>query len=155
MDTKHHILFALNETINRNKSRPGGGGNIFEYHFDPRTGQPESVSVIPTLCPNPSYLSLSADGRYMRLIYRVEKRDNDWKISDFRSIYESDTLRPEIPGTDLHLDRDILVSLRHSYRYLAYVDGKENTSQELVGIDRPEQVEALYAELEEWLNSCI
>jgi len=65
MDTKHHILFALNETINRNKSRPGGGGNIFEYHFDPRTGQPESVSVIPTLCPNPSYLSLSADGRYM------------------------------------------------------------------------------------------
>ena len=76
---------------------------------------------------------------YMRLIYRVEKRDNDWKISDFRSIYESDTLRPEIPGTDLHLDRDILVSLRHSYRYLAYVDGKENTSQELVGIDRPEQ----------------
>jgi hypothetical protein len=88
---------------------------------------------------------------YMRLIYQVEKRENEWKISYFSSIYESDALQPEIPGTELYLDREKLVSLRHSYRYLAYVD--DNVSPELPGIDRPELVSALYEKLENWINT--
>lgn len=87
---------------------------------------------------------------YMRLIYRVEMRDEDWKISDFRSIYEGDTLKPEVPGTDLHIDPIDLVGLRHPYRYMAYVDG-EDVSQDLPGIDRPEEINKLYEELENWL----
>lgn len=88
---------------------------------------------------------------FMRLIYRLEQRDGEWKISDFRSIYESDTLRPEIPGTDLHIDPAALASLRHPYRYLAYVD--EGVSQELPGIDRIADVNRLYEELDHWLCS--
>ena len=88
---------------------------------------------------------------YMRLIYRVEKRENQWKISDFRSIYESDLLAPEIPGTDLKLDSAKLAGLRHAYRYLAYVD--DNVSPDLPGIDRPDTVKALYDELDSWLNA--
>lgn len=87
---------------------------------------------------------------YIRLIYRVERRENEWKISDNRGIYESDALRPEIPGTDLHINPEDLAGLRHPYRYLAYVDG--NVSQNLLGIDRPEEVKALYRELEEWIQ---
>lgn len=87
---------------------------------------------------------------YMRLIYRMEQRANAWKISDFRSIYESDALRPEIPGADLHIDPIELAGLRHSYRYLAYVD--KDVSQDLPGIDRQEDVEKLYTMLESWLT---
>ena len=86
---------------------------------------------------------------FMRLIYRVEKREDTWKISDFRSIYESDTLKPEIPGVDLHINPADLAHLRHSYRYLAYVD--DNVSPDLPGIDRPDVVNQLYRELEQWL----
>lgn len=87
---------------------------------------------------------------FMRLIYRVERRDGEWKIVEFKSIYESDMLLPEIPGTDLKLDREKLESLRHSYRNLAYVDAPVNP--ELPGIDRPDVVKAIYAELDAWLD---
>jgi len=87
---------------------------------------------------------------FMRLIYRTELRDDVWKISDFRSIYESDTLKPEILGTDLHIDPADLAGLRHSYRYLSYVD--KNISPDLPGIDRPDEVNKLYEELEQWLH---
>lgn len=87
---------------------------------------------------------------FMRLIYKVENREGEWKISDFRSIYESDMLIPEIPGTDLHLDKAKLAEFRHPIRYMSYVD--EGVSPELPGIDRPEVVKAMYAELDAWLN---
>lgn len=87
---------------------------------------------------------------YMRLIYRVENRGDGWKISYFGSIYESDTLAPEIPGTELKLDTAALAKLRHAYRYLAYVD--EGVSPELPGIDRPDEVKKYYEALEIWLK---
>lgn len=87
---------------------------------------------------------------FMRLIYRVEMREEEWKISDFRSIYESDMLVPEIPGTDLKLDKEELSKIRHPLRYMTYVDG--NVSPDLPGIDRPDEVKALYAALESWIQ---
>ncbi len=87
---------------------------------------------------------------YMRLIYFLEKRDDQWRITDFRSIYESDALAPEIPGQEIELDLEKLAGLRHSYRYLAYVDG--GVDPDLPGIDRPESVKAIYDMCEEWLG---
>ncbi len=87
---------------------------------------------------------------YIRLIYSVENREGEWKICDYRGIYEGDTLAPEIPGMDLKLDPEKLATFRHPMRYLSYVDG--NVSQELPGIDRPEQVKALYESLEKWIS---
>lgn len=37
---------------------------------------------------------------YMRLIYRLERRNVTWKISNLTIINEADTLSPAIPGTD-------------------------------------------------------
>lgn len=87
---------------------------------------------------------------YMRLIYRVEKRKDMWKISDFSSIYEGDTLKAEIPGTDLHIDAAEVMKYRRSYRYMSYVDG--NIPQTLAGADQPALVKSIYAELDTWLN---
>ncbi len=91
---------------------------------------------------------------YMRLIYRVEKRKNIWKISDLTTINEDDTLEPAITGTDLHIKSEDLKGLRHSYKYLAYVRIKAGgtISNDLLGIDCPEDVVKIYAEVEKWLR---
>ena len=86
---------------------------------------------------------------HMRFIFCTEKRDGEWKIVFFGNVYESDTLTPEIQGTDLKIDCEEVKKLRHSYRYQAYVD--EGVSQELPGIDRPDTVDALYKEVEDWM----
>lgn len=90
---------------------------------------------------------------YMRLIYRVEKREDVWKISDFSSIYEGDTLEAEIPGTDLHIDAAEVMKYRRSLRYMSYVDG--NVLQTLPGADQPAVVKSIYAELDAWLNKSL
>jgi len=90
---------------------------------------------------------------FMRLVYRTEKRDGTWRISDLSTVNEGDTLTPAVPGTDLHVDPDALAGLRHSYRYLAYTRslGGVTVSPDLHGIDRPEAVEALYEDAYVWL----
>lgn len=91
---------------------------------------------------------------YMRLIYRVEKRAGVWKISDLTTVNEDDTLEPAIPGTDLHIDAAELKNLRHSYRFLSYVRIKAGgqISNDLLGIDRPEDISRIYDECEGWLQ---
>ena len=92
---------------------------------------------------------------YMRLIYKVEKRNNVWKISDLTTIDEYDTLEPAVPGTDLHIDKKDLQDLRTSYRFLAYTRIKAGgkVSQDLLGIDRPSDIEKVYSDTEKWLNN--
>lgn len=92
---------------------------------------------------------------YMRLLYRVERKNNIWRISDLTSINEDDTLEPAVPGTDLHLDVNDLKNLRHSYRYLAYTRIKAGgtVSNDLLGIDRPADIQKIYSETEAWLKN--
>lgn len=92
---------------------------------------------------------------YMQLLYCCEKRDSVWKIADMTSIFECDKLAPAIAGTDLHIDLNDLKDLRLSYRWLAYVrlraGGK--VSNDLLGSDRPEDIEKLYRNAETWMNA--
>lgn len=90
---------------------------------------------------------------FMRLVYRVERRDSVWKISALVAVNEGDTLDPAVPGTDLHVDPAALKGLRHCYRYLAYTRSLEGTevSQELHGVDRLDETDALYASAAAWL----
>jgi hypothetical protein len=90
---------------------------------------------------------------FMRLLYRVEQRGGEWKISDLSTINEGDTLNSAVPGTELRVVAAALAGLRHSYRFLMYtraLDG-ETVSSELPGIDRPEGVKALYDDAFAWL----
>lgn len=91
---------------------------------------------------------------YRRLIYRVEKRDQDWKIASMISINESDNLYPVIPGTSLKIDPKDLEELRPSYQFLSYVRkaaGGE-ISSDLLGTDRPKEVDKIYGEAQNWVD---
>ncbi len=89
---------------------------------------------------------------FMRLLYRVECREGVWKILNLTSVNEGDTLQPAIYGTNLHVNPEDVAKLRISYRYLAYtrIQEGENISQDLLGVDRPETIEKLYAEAYAW-----
>ena len=89
---------------------------------------------------------------FMRLLYRVERRNGPWKISAMSAINEGDTLEPAVPGTDLRVDRGGLAGLRPSYRFLAHTRSLDGitVSQDLLGIDRPGEVDAIYAAAAAW-----
>lgn len=90
---------------------------------------------------------------YMRLIYLLEKRAGEWRISNMTSINESDDLKPAIPGVDLHIDPADLAGLRPSYRFLAYTRIKAggHIGNDGIGTDRPETVQPVYDRAEGWL----
>lgn len=91
---------------------------------------------------------------FMRLLYRTEERQGVWKISAMSAINEGDTLEAAVPGTDLGVDPGALAALRHSYRFLAYTRSLDGiaVSQDLLGVDRPDEVNAIYAAVAEWLE---
>ena len=91
---------------------------------------------------------------YRRLIYRVEKRDQVWKITSMISINESDNLRAVVPGTQLVIDPKELAEFRPSYQFLAYVRKAAggDISQDLLGTDRPEEIDKVYAEAKAWVE---
>lgn len=91
---------------------------------------------------------------YMRLLYRVEKRNGEWKITAMTSINESDSLTPAIPGQDLKINPADVKDLRISYRWLSYTRKifGGTISQDLPGTDRPEEVKKIYDAELEWLN---
>lgn len=91
---------------------------------------------------------------YMRLLYRVEKRGNEWKIVYMYGINEFDTLEPAIPGVDLKINPEEVKDLRKSYRWLTYTRqlAGGTVSPDLVGSDRPEGVKTLFDEAYEWLE---
>ncbi|MDY6309825.1 MAG: hypothetical protein SPL73_00620 [Cyanobacteriota bacterium] len=92
---------------------------------------------------------------YMRLIYRCEKCNGVWKITDLTSIFESDKLEPVVAGTNLHINPKDLKGLRPSYRWLAYVRKQAGgeVSNDMLGTDRPEDVEKIYKQDEEWIHA--
>ncbi|GMA25731.1 hypothetical protein GCM10025864_34900 [Luteimicrobium album] len=89
---------------------------------------------------------------FMRLIYRVERRGGVWTIANMLSMYESDKLAPAVPGTDLRIDPADLEGLRHPYRFLAYtrLAAGGQIGQDLLGIDRPDDIARVYADAEAW-----
>ena len=90
----------------------------------------------------------------MRLLYRCEKRDEVWKISDMTAVFEMDKLAPVIPGTDLHIDSEDLKGLRRSYLWLSYVRKQSGgtISDDLIGIDRPEDSQKIYEIAKAWIH---
>lgn len=92
---------------------------------------------------------------YMVLIYRIEKRNDVWKIIDMYTINEYDTLSPVIPGTDLHIDYEQIKNYRPSYRWLTYVRklAGGNIADDLVGTDQPDAVNKIYDSGNKWLNN--
>ena len=91
---------------------------------------------------------------YMRILYRVEKISDEWKIIEMISINEADELHPTIPNQDLKINPNDIKNLRVSYRWLAYVrkNSGGEISDNLLGTDRPDEVKKVYDESFAWLK---
>ena len=90
-----------------------------------------------------------------RLVYRAERSQEDWRLTNLECIYQRDTLTPAIPGEQLKVDIGKLKGYRSSYRCLSYVLEYKGygVDQDLPGDDRPDQSHAIYEDAFNWLKS--
>lgn len=65
IDRKRNILYILDESGDLPGVRVGGGGRLFAFQIDPKSGDLEQISCVPTWCPNPSYVSMDKEGKYL------------------------------------------------------------------------------------------
>jgi hypothetical protein len=91
----------------------------------------------------------------MRLNYRLEKRGSEWRILSMRPVYEYATVRPAVPGETIVVPPEELAKYRPAYSLLSWNMAQRgiDVAQDELGIDRPEELDAFYAEIRKWLNS--
>ncbi|WP_326837526.1 nuclear transport factor 2 family protein [Amycolatopsis rhabdoformis] len=91
---------------------------------------------------------------YARLVYRLEKSEDAWRVVALDGIYERDAIVPVVPGDVPDLDRTLLAKFRAPYRFLGYyfADHGYSVSEDLYGDDRPAQVADLYRHTSAWLR---
>ena len=65
VDERRGILYMCIEEEDHPAYRKGGGGRIIAFRPDPETGALTQIDEAATLCPNPTYMCMSADGRYL------------------------------------------------------------------------------------------
>jgi hypothetical protein len=94
---------------------------------------------------------------HARLLYRVERREEQWRVFGFDAVYMRDELTPSIPGQSISVDASAVHSFRPSYRLLAYyLDSQGFTiGSELAGTDRPDLVDALHQEVFAWAGLAV
>ncbi|WP_194956925.1 nuclear transport factor 2 family protein [Nocardiopsis kunsanensis] len=88
-----------------------------------------------------------------RMCFRVEKREDDWRISEFRAVYLKDAVFPEYPQERISVDRDLLGTCRRSYQYTHYwsIQAGWGDHPDRPGVDRPELMDEVYRSNREWL----
>lgn len=64
LDPKRNLLYVNNEVI-RFRGALCESGRIFVYHLDPADGRASLLAAVPTMCPNPSFLSVNRDGTFL------------------------------------------------------------------------------------------
>jgi hypothetical protein len=90
----------------------------------------------------------------IRGLYQLQRYDGDWLITAINAIYESDRITPTIPGVAVPLDSALLQKFRAPYRFMGYQLSLRgvNVPDDLYGDDQPEQTNALYRKVFDWLN---
>ena len=88
----------------------------------------------------------------IRLLYRCEKVQGEWKIVTLEPIYLHDLLTPLASAPNLLLDD--LKRFRKSYRFTAWVMEQRGIpiSNKLPGEDDAKSVEEIYERHQAWLN---
>ena len=91
---------------------------------------------------------------FVRLMWRMQMLDRQWRIAGLRCVYIRDLMTPCNPSEVPAIDQADLDRYRVSYRFTAYhlsrlgLDPKDD----LPGADRPETIAALRQEEQAWLE---
>lgn len=91
---------------------------------------------------------------WCRFFSRAERRDGQWRLVSFDSIYVKDRIDVVDPEASLSLDTESLAQYRASYRHLTYLNRQAGYSvpDDLPGVDQPDSVEAFYSDARDWLS---
>jgi hypothetical protein len=129
-----HLLSPIYVKLNGDRALVESDGQIFNR------GKFEGVEIEKIL--------------YCRFISRVVRLNGKWKMETFDCIYEGDRASTINPEDKLPFDRDKLAKLRPVYPHWAYVLASmgHDLSQDMLGEDRPEPVQAFYRQEDQWLN---
>jgi hypothetical protein len=90
---------------------------------------------------------------FCRFFSRAVRVAGSWKLLSFEVLFERDIMRPVDHEESLQIDRELLATLRPSYRFLAYIQLSRGVkvNPDLLGDDRPEELSAFHAGEERWL----
>lgn len=91
----------------------------------------------------------------MRLNYRLEKRNGEWRILAMQPVYEYATVSPAAPGETINISAQDLAPYRPSYALLSWNMAQRGykLSQDEIGVDRPQELTKFYAAIKQWLNN--
>ena len=113
------------------------------------------------ICESPANISerLTLDGiqldvmAHVRFHSRLVLTDAGWRLNSFEAIYEKDSVQPVNPDDTLPLDWTMVNAMRPTYRSLAACDTSRghDVSQDLLGDDRPDVLEAFYLAERRWV----
>jgi hypothetical protein len=93
--------------------------------------------------------------QYCRFVSRVVRTGAGWRLASFEGIYQRDHIRSVNPAEPPPVDWELVKTLRPSYRFLAYTQLRRGyqVNPELLGDDRPDLLDAFYAQEKRWLQS--
>lgn len=90
---------------------------------------------------------------FCRFFSRAVREDGDWKLASFHVVFERDVMTPTLASDPLPIDRQMLDTMRSSYKFLTYIQRSRGISvnQDLLGDDRPDQLAEFHAGEDRWL----
>lgn len=65
LDAKRGILYCGVDTPKHPELRVGGGGSLYAYKIDPETGGVTELNHVSTYCPQPSYVAVDPEGKFV------------------------------------------------------------------------------------------
>lgn len=90
---------------------------------------------------------------FCRFFSRAVREAGVWKLLTFEVLFERDVMKPVNPSEVLPIDWSLLLTMRPSYKFLAYIQHKRGVkvSPDLLGDDQPDRLSAFHADEERWL----
>ncbi len=150
---------TIEEFAEASKAKMAAGGGAKHRVFPAKLHQKGDRAI----CESPADISerLTFEGvefdvmAHVRFHSRVVLTDIGWRLNSFEGIYESDSVLPVNPADTLPIDWNIVNAMRPSYRFLGFCQAYRNydVSQELLGDDRPDLLEAFYAAERKWVDT--
>lgn len=91
---------------------------------------------------------------FCRFFSRAVREADGWKLLTFEVLFERDVMKPVNPSEAMPLDWSLLATMRPSYKFLTYIQHIRGVkvSQQLLGDDQPDQLDAFHAEQDRWLS---